>query len=96
MPQREKPINVRSMFGHNTQRGLVMLRLGEEMVQMEPAKAREIAHWILEAAEAAEQDEALVLYLKGMGLDERDCARALQQLRAVRGQHKEDIDDARP
>jgi hypothetical protein len=82
---REKQVSVRSMFGHRTRRPLVLLRLGDEVVQMAPQEAREIGHWLLEAAEAAEQDGALMAFLTKMGLDEATRAAALLELRNSRG-----------
>jgi hypothetical protein len=85
MSKRIKQIGVRSMFGHNTQQPLVLLRLGDEVVQMPPDQAREIGHWLLEAAEAAEQDGALIKFLAKMGLDPAHQAAAVQELRESRG-----------
>lgn len=85
MSKRIKQVSVRSMFGHRTRQPLVLLRLGDEMVQMPPNQAREIGHWLLEAAEAAEQDGALVRYLTKMGLSEVECAGAVAELRTQRG-----------
>lgn len=85
MPQREKQITVRSMFGHRTRQPLVLLRIGEEMVQIPPDQARQIGHWLLEAAEAADQDAVLVRFLGRMGLDAEASAAALNELRKTRG-----------
>jgi hypothetical protein len=83
--QRIKPIGVRSMFGHNTRQPLVLLRLGDEVVQMPPAQAREIGHWLLEAAEGADGDAALVRVCAKLELDDRMLALLLTELRDGRG-----------
>ena len=88
-----KDLSIRNMFGHNTQQPFVLLRLGEEMAQISPTKAREIGHWLFEAAEAAEQDAVLVRFLKQQGLDERMCAVALTELRATRESQPEKPED---
>jgi hypothetical protein len=47
----------RSIYGANTRRGLVELTLGATHATLTPAKAREMAAMMLEAATAAEGDE---------------------------------------
>lgn len=62
-----------------------MLRLGEEMVQIEPDQAEQIAHWLLSAAEAARSDELIVHFLHGqIGLDERMTTQVLMDFRKLR------------
>jgi hypothetical protein len=67
------------------------LRLGDEVAQMPPDEARQIGHWILEAAEAAEGDAALVRVCAKMGLDDRMAALLLRELRAGRGTNGGDV-----
>lgn len=94
---KEKPLDVRSMYGHHTQKGLVVLRLGEEMVQIEPDRAEEIAHWLISAAEAARSDEFIIKFIMGtVGLDERRAAQVLYEFRQMRGlpEHHADLEGA--
>jgi hypothetical protein len=53
----ETQTQVASQYGATTRRGLVELQVGDApAVCMEPAKARQIAAWLMEAAEAAAMD----------------------------------------
>lgn len=85
MSKRIKQIGVRSMFGHNTRQPLVLLRVGDEVVQLPPDKAREIGHWLLEAAEAADGDAALVRLCEKLELEPPMLAMLLTELREARG-----------
>lgn len=56
-----------------------------EVVQCTPAKAREIAQFILEAAEAAETDSFLYQFMKDkVGLDQEQAGRVLVDFREWR------------
>ncbi len=60
----ETQIAVSSQYGATTRRGLVELQLGDApAVRMDPAKARLIAAWLMEAAEAAAMDAFLMHFL---------------------------------
>jgi hypothetical protein len=74
----------RSIFGANTQRGLVELTLGSETVIVPPAKAREMAAFMLEAATAAEGDEVLLRVLDRAGMSRQRAAQVLVAMRAER------------
>jgi hypothetical protein len=78
-------VNVRSIFGHATQRGLVELTVGTQMLQMTPAKAREIAAFLVEASTAAEGDETLMRVLARAGMSAQRSAHILMAMRAERG-----------
>lgn len=78
------PVGVRSIFGRNTQRGLVELTLGPTEVQITPAKAREIAAFLVEAATAAEGDEVLMTVLDRAGLSPQRAAQVLIAMRQER------------
>ena len=85
MPQREKQVVVRSMYGHHNQRGLVVLKIEEEMTQLTPTKAREIAGMLYEAADAAEGDHFIVKYMmERVGLSEAAAAQVLMDFRQMR------------
>lgn len=85
MPQRDKQVVVRSMYGHHHQRGLVVLKIEEELAQITPTKAREIAGMLLEAAEAAEGDHFIVRYMmQRVGLSEKAAAQVLVDFRQMR------------
>lgn len=81
-------IQITSGFGHNTQQPFVqmLIRRADWMTQMSPENAREVAHNLLAAAEAAESDGFLVGFLRqGMGIDDmRMVASVLVQFREYR------------
>lgn len=77
-------VSVSAVFGHQTRRGLVQIKLRDVEYLMPPAKAREIATFLLEAAGAAEADEALMTVLQRSQVDERQAARMLMALRHER------------
>jgi hypothetical protein len=58
----------RSIFGAQSRRGLVEVQLAELRLTVEPAKAREMAAFMLEAATAAEGDEVLMRVLDRAGM----------------------------
>jgi hypothetical protein len=70
--------------------GFVHIRVTEpgirdQVVQCTPMKAREIAQFILEAAEAAETDSFLYQFMKDkVGLDQEQAGRVLVDFRAWR------------
>lgn len=72
---------VTSIFGAVSGKGLVELTVGESEAQMTPAKAREIAGFLLECAGAAEGDEALMRVVERQGWTR---SRGLQLLLAQR------------
>ena len=83
-------IEAYGIFGFNSRRGLVALRIddGEGHVletQHTPAKAREIATFLLEAASAAEGDEALFLELEQGGVPVEQIGGLLMAIRTRRG-----------
>lgn len=78
-------VNVRSIFGQQTQRGLVELRLGGQETQLTPAKAREIAAFLIEAATAAEGDETLMRVLARVGMSPQRATQVLMAMRMERG-----------
>ena len=77
---------VSSIMGYHTGRGLVELTLGAERAQIVPAKAREIAQMILEAASAAEGDEILSRTLEQTGMRRMQVAQVLLAMRHQRAQ----------
>lgn len=74
----------RSIYGATTRRGLVELTLGAETILIEPAKAREIAGFLLEAATAAEGDETLMRVLDRVGMSQQRSAQVLLAMRQER------------
>jgi hypothetical protein len=80
----DKTITIRGMFGYHTQEPLVLLRLGEEMAQVEPAEAEKYAIWLLEAAAAARADGAIVRTIQALTGDERLAGGVLNELRQIR------------
>lgn len=77
---------VASIMGMHTGRGLVEVTLGSEKAQIVPAKAREIATFLLEAASAAEGDEILSRTLEKVGLRRMQVAQVLQAQRHERAE----------
>lgn len=79
------PIEVVSMYGAKTRRGLVALTIDGERTIMDPKKAQEVGLMLIECAEAAVSDEAFVRFIcKLVGTDELNAARMLVDLRVVR------------
>jgi hypothetical protein len=78
------PLQVRSMFGHRTRRGLVILTLKDVSIQVRPADARDLAQALIECAAAAESDECLDVYLATLGMEEPERAAMMGGLRGVR------------
>lgn len=77
-------VGVRSIFGAHTSRGLVELAVGETEIQITPAKAREIAAFLVEAATAAEGDEVLMRVLERVGMSAQRSAHVLMAMRQER------------
>jgi hypothetical protein len=76
--------DVRSIYGANTRKGLVEVTLGARELQVLPAKAREMAQMLLEAASAAEGDEILLRVLDRAGLSPQRAGQVLMAMRAER------------
>src|SRR4051812_45675017 len=77
-------VGVRSIFGQQTQRGLVELAVGDRTIQLVPAKAREIAAFLVEAATAAEGDETLMRVLDRAGMSPQRATQILMAMRVER------------
>jgi hypothetical protein len=78
------PVDVRSIFGANTQRGLVELTVGDQKLTLSPAKAREVASFLVEAATSAEGDEVLMKVLDRAGMSRARAAHVLMAMRQER------------
>lgn len=79
-------INVTSIYGSQTRRGLVELTVGEQKMQMVPAKTRELAQMLLEAASAAEGDEILLRVLDRAGMSRSSAGQILMAQRQERAE----------
>jgi len=77
-------ISVAVAYGHRTRKGLVEVKMGTEAHMITPSKAREIATFLIEAAGAAEGDEALMKVLERAGADEGRAAQMLMAMRSER------------
>lgn len=78
---------VTSGFGHNTQRPFVqvLIEAADWMTQMSPANARELAYNLLSAADAAESDGFLVIFLRHkIGLPDPAISKVLTDFRDYR------------
>ena len=81
----DKQIHINSMVASRDGSPQVTLKLGDQAVQLEPAKARKIALWLLEATEAAESDAFIVRFLeKDMDLGQHYAVAVLQAFRKRR------------
>lgn len=78
-------VEVSAIYGVRLKRGLVQVQLGGATALMPPAKAREIAAFLLEAAGAAEGDEAIMRVLSRAGGSDQKAAQFLMALRSERG-----------
>lgn len=78
------PVGIRSIYGAATRRGLVGLTVSDQETLITPAKAREIASMLLEAAGAAEGDEVLMTVLDRAGLSPQRSAQVLVAMRQER------------
>jgi hypothetical protein len=74
----------KSIFGANTRRGLVEVTLENNTLLVEPAKAREMAAYLVEAATAAEGDEVLMQVLDRAGMSPPRAAQVLIAMRQER------------
>lgn len=84
-PSADLDVGVRSIFGQQTRRGLVELTVGDVETQMLPAKAREIAAFLVEAATAAEGDEVLMrVLLERASMSPQRAAQVLMAMRQER------------
>jgi hypothetical protein len=79
------PVNMLSLLSARTKTGLVQLRLGETVVQMDLDKAREIVTMLQGVIEAAISDQLLFTFLsQNVGLSEDTAGRALLDFRELR------------
>lgn len=82
---RETPFNIGSIYGFHTRQGLVTVQLGPTQEQILPHQARRYAVIFLEAAEAAESDDALMTWAaETAGLPLEKAAAILHHFREFR------------
>lgn len=88
----EQQVFVTSSVGHDTGRPLVGMTIdGTEVLRMEAGKAREVAHMLLAAAEAAVGDVFMVTFLtENIGLELTQAVGVLREFRDWRT--KTDVD----
>lgn len=84
MPDEDLRFGARSIYGAATRRGLVEVTLGDHLITVPPAKAREMATFLLEAATAAEGDEVLMRVLDRVGMSQQRAAQVLLAMRQER------------
>jgi hypothetical protein len=82
----DSTFEVASAFGHHSKAGYVNMRMGAAEDQMTPAKAKEIANMIRDAAEAAIGDECFMKLLDEIGVQDTPEQRGgiLLRLRELR------------
>src|SRR5438128_1686279 len=74
-----------SMYGRNSQKGLVQIFIRGKEVVMTPAEARQFALSVFVAADAAESDEFLLGFLRRAGIsDDEKLAAVLAEFRDFR------------
>lgn len=88
-------ILVTSLLSHRTRQGIVSLKVGEREAQITPDKARQVARFLFECAEAADSDALFWAWFGGMGFEEEVGIGALRQFRALRdAKRKKEEEDA--
>jgi hypothetical protein len=80
----DSSFSARSIYGASTRRGLVEVTLGGEQQLVTPAKAREMAAFLVEAATSAEGDEVLMRVLDRVGMSQQRSAQILMAMRQER------------
>ena len=78
-------LEIASIYGATTKKGLVEIQLNEQRMQVDLPKAREILGMLSGAIEAAVTDELLMKFLTTrIGLPEEAAGRALLDFRELR------------
>jgi len=86
---RQGDFSVSSIYGYKNQKPYVNVEVSVSPMQMSPAKAREIALMLLECADAAESDAALIAFARDtIGLDDTRAGQLLSQFRQLREQRR--------
>lgn len=87
---------VNVLFGAKSRRGFVQLHYEDWTLQVETEAARKIAHDIVEAAEAADQDAFLVDFMmQRVGVTGSQAGQLLQEFREWRAQKRRAHDEQR-
>lgn len=85
MAEQETTIFVESLYGARSDAPLVKLIVGTQETIMPPEKARQIAQWLVEAAEASYSDTFLVRFLvHRIGADRDQAVPILREFRSWR------------
>lgn len=77
---------VESIYGAKTKQGLVQIQWKDLKTQCTILDAKKIAYMILEAAEAAATDQALIGFFEKMNFPMEALAVLLKEMRSMRGQ----------
>ena len=87
---RVERVEVGGGYGYKAKRPFVELVVNDQMVQMTPAKARQIGTWLLVASEQAEADGFVVEWLATDlgGFSDEDAAKLLNSFRAYREEQR--------
>jgi hypothetical protein len=89
---REMEFRVVGAYGARTREPFVQITLGEEMIQVIPATARQLAAMLYEAADASEGDAFLMRFAREvLELPDYQCAQLLLRFRNER-QARDDRD----
>lgn len=83
---------VSSGYGANTRQPFVQVEVGPHFTQMSPAAARALALNLLQAAEAAEGDEALIAFFAQLEMPSEELVAMLTAFR----RHRDHMQGAAP
>ncbi len=82
-------VRVEAMVASRSLEPAVMLRIGEMFTTMTVDKAREIAAFLIESAESAEQDAFMIEFvMKNLGLEREEAGRLLVAFRDYREERR--------
>lgn len=84
-------VTVVGSFGHHTQQAIVSLSVTQLTTQMPIEDARKVAQDILDQAATAEQDGALVQFLRAEGRSDQQIGALISALRAFRARFRADL-----
>lgn len=82
----DSTFHAESIYGAKTKQGIVQIVWGEFKTQCSILEAKKIAYIILEAAEAASTDQALIRFFEKLNFPMEALGALLQEMRKMRGQ----------
>lgn len=73
-----------SLYGVKTKKGIVEIRIDNQVVQVSPEEAREFALSVFHAADSAESDEFIMTWFESIGGKQIDPTKLLLEFRKFR------------